>query len=287
MQETHHLDLFSFPDSFLEQSLHPYGISMGTTMFPSTALPQPIDRPRPSYPTITIRSCASSGSALTCARANKGLKWPEASLCKRTVCTGRFVTVAVSQSGSTSYIKPVGITALMSSTPPQPCKRNKDATRRPTMNNSTSGATSKRMISVTPSRMSWTLLEPEDRNTSVDCFTTTTRNIPCCQVGKATTNSILKRGPKCTRISSSKVCFHSKTQESTGTKSMPSSITSVRKLGTRSEPEKVVHFYHLLQVNVPDRWPRTEVTEPDSSEAAESADSKLPATSEPNSSHRE
>ena len=49
----------------------------------------------------------------------------------------------------------------------------------------------------------------------------------------------------------------------------------------RKEPEKVVHFYHLLQVNVPDRWPRTEVTEPVRSEAAESADSKLPATSEP------
>ena len=54
MQETHHLDLFSFPDSFLEQSLDPYGISMGTTMFPSTALPQPIGRPTPSYQTITI-----------------------------------------------------------------------------------------------------------------------------------------------------------------------------------------------------------------------------------------
>ena len=76
MQETHHLDLFSFPDSLLEQSLDPYGISMGTTMFPSTALPQPIGRPTPSYQTITIRSCASSGSALTCASANKGLKWP-------------------------------------------------------------------------------------------------------------------------------------------------------------------------------------------------------------------
>ena len=71
MQETHHLDLFSFPDSFLEQSLDPYGISMGTTMFPSMALPQPIDGPIPSYQTITIRSCASSGSALTCASANE------------------------------------------------------------------------------------------------------------------------------------------------------------------------------------------------------------------------
>ena len=55
MQETHHLDLFSFPDSFLEQSLDPYGISMETTMFPSTALPQPIAGPIPSYQTITIR----------------------------------------------------------------------------------------------------------------------------------------------------------------------------------------------------------------------------------------
>ena len=235
MQETHHLDLFLFPDSFLEQSLDPYGISMGTTMFPSMALPQPIEGPIPSYQTITIRSCASSGAARTCASANEGLKWPEASLRKRTVCTGRFVMAAVSQSSSTSSIKPVRITALMSSTPPQPCKRSKETTRRPTMNNSTSGATSKRMISVTPSRMSWTLLEPEERNMSVDCFTTTTRNIPCWQVGNATTNSILKRGPKRVRTSSRKVCFHSKTQESTRTKSTPSSITSVRKLGTHSD----------------------------------------------------
>ena len=130
MQETHHLDLFSFPDSFLEQSLDPYGISMRTTMFPSTALPQPIDGPIPSYQTITIRSCASSGSALTCASANEELKWPEASSRKRTVCTGRSVTAKVSKSSSTSCTKPVGITALMSSTPPQPCKRSKNATLR-------------------------------------------------------------------------------------------------------------------------------------------------------------
>ena len=97
MQETHHLDLFSFPDSFLEQSLDPYGISMETTMFPSTALPQPIAGPIPSYQTITIRSCASSGSALTSTSAKEGLKWPEASLRKTTICTGRSVTAAVSQ----------------------------------------------------------------------------------------------------------------------------------------------------------------------------------------------
>ena len=210
---------------------------MGTTMFPSTALPQPIDGPIPSYQTITIRSCASSGSALTSESAKEGLTWPEASLRKRTVCTGRSVTAAVSQSGSTSYIKPVGITALMSSTPPQPCKRNKDATLRPTMTNSTSGATSKRTISVTPSRMSWTLLEPEDKNTSVDCFTTTTGNIPCFPRGHANTNSILMRGPKRARTSSRKVSFHSKTQESIGTKSTPSSIISAKKRGTRSNSE--------------------------------------------------
>ena len=74
----------------------------------------------------------------------------------------------------------------------------------------------------------------------------------------------------------------------------------------RKEPEKVVHFYHLLQVNVPDHWPRTEVTKPDQSgtnsndgvphraadgtlinDAAEPTDSKLPATAVPDSSHGE
>ena len=237
MQETHHLDLFSFLDSFREQSLHPSGISMRSTIFPSTALPQPIDRPIPSYQTITTRSCVPSGSALTCASANKELKWPKASLLKRTVCTGRSVTATVSQSGSTSYTRPVGITALMSSTPPQPCKRSTIATLRLTMTNSTYGATSKRMISVTPSRMSWTLLEPEDKNTSVDCFTTTTRNIPCCQFGNANTNSSLWHGPKRAKTSSRMVSFHSKTLESIRTKSTPSSITSVKKLGTRSNSE--------------------------------------------------
>ena len=105
------------------------------------------------------------------------------------------------------------------------------------MNKPTNGTTSERMISVTPSRPSWMLLEPEDGNTSVDCFTTTTRNIPCFQVGTANTNSILRRGPKCTRTSSRKVFFHSKTQESIRTKSTPSSITSVKKRGTRSDSE--------------------------------------------------
>ena len=235
MQETHHLDLFSFTDSFLEQSLNPSGISMRSMMFPSTVLPQPINGPIPSYQTIMTRSCASSGSAPTCASANNELKWPEASLLKRTVCTGKLIMATMSQSSSTSYTKPVGITALMSSRLPQPCKCSKNATLRPTMTKPTYGTTSERMISVTPSRMSWTLLEPEDRNMSVDCFTTTTRNIPCCQFGTANTNSILRRGPKCAKTSSHKGSFHSKTQESIRTKSTPSSITSAKKLGTRSD----------------------------------------------------
>ena len=83
--------------------------------------------------------------------------------------------------------------------------------------------------------MSWTLLEPEDQNTSVDCFTTTTGTIPSCQTGHATTTSILRRGPKRARTSSRKVSFHSKTQESIGTKSPPSSIISERKQRTRSD----------------------------------------------------
>ena len=83
--------------------------------------------------------------------------------------------------------------------------------------------------------MSWTLLEPEDKNTSVDCFTTTTGTIPCCPTGHATTTSILRRGPKRARTSSRKVSFHSKTQESIGTKSPPSSITSAKKQGTCSD----------------------------------------------------
>ena len=43
MQETHHFDLFSFTDLFVEQSLDPYGSSIGSMVFPSTALPHPID----------------------------------------------------------------------------------------------------------------------------------------------------------------------------------------------------------------------------------------------------
>ena len=111
-------------------------------MFPSMALPQPIAGPIPSCQTITTRSCASSGSALTSASAKEGLKWPGASSSATTICTDRSVTAAVSQIGSTRAIKPVGITALMSSTPPQPCKSSKDSTQRPNINNSTSGATS-------------------------------------------------------------------------------------------------------------------------------------------------
>ena len=150
MQETHHLDLFSFTDSFLEQSLDPYGISMGSTMFPSTALLQPIDEPIPSYQTITTHSCASSGSAPTCASANEELKWPEASWAEGPICTGKYVKVTMSLSSSTSYTKPVGITTLMSSTLPQPCKRSKNTILRPTMNKPTYGITSGRMISLTP-----------------------------------------------------------------------------------------------------------------------------------------
>ena len=237
MQETHHLDLFSFTDSFLEQSLDPSGISMRNMVFSSTALPQPIDEPIPSYQTITTRSCASSGSAPTCVSANEELELPEASLFDRPVCTGKSVMVMMSQSSSTSYTKPVMITTLMSSTPPQPCRGSKNATLRPTINKPAYGTTSERMISVTPSRTSWTMLELEDGNTSVDCFTSTTRNIPCCPPGNANTNSILRCGSKHARTSSCKVPFHSKTQESIRTKSMPSSITSAKKQGTRSDSE--------------------------------------------------
>ena len=221
MQETHHLDLFSFTDSFLEQSLDPYGISMGSTMFPSTALLQPIDELIPSYQTITTHSCASSGSAPICVSANEELKWPEASWPKPS-CTGKYGKVTMSQSGSTSYTKPVGITALMSSTPPQPCKCSKNTILRPTRTKATYGTTSKRMISVTPSRTSWTLSELEDVTTSVDCFTSTTKKVPCCHPGNATINSIIKLGPKRTRTSSRRVSFHLKTQESIETHRIPS-----------------------------------------------------------------
>ena len=236
VQETHHLDLFSFNDSFLEQSLDPYGICIGSMMFPSPALPQPIDAPIPSYPTIMTRSCVSSGSVPTCASAKEELKWPEASW-PALSWTGEYGKVKMSQNGSTSYTRPVGITALMSSTPPQPCKHSKSTILQLTMTKPTFGTISKRMISVTPSRTSWTLWEPEDGNTSVDCFTSTTRNIPCCQPGNATTNSIIKHGPKCARTLSRRVSFHLKTQESIRTKSTQSSITSAKKQGTRSDSD--------------------------------------------------
>ena len=74
VQETHHLDLFLFHDSLLEQSLDPYGSSIGSMMFLSTALPQPIDAPIPSYPTMMTCSCVSSGSAPTCMSAKEELK---------------------------------------------------------------------------------------------------------------------------------------------------------------------------------------------------------------------
>ena len=236
MQETHHFDLFSFTDSFLEQSLDPYGSSIGSTVFPSTALLQPIDEPMPSYQTITTHSCASSGSALTCASANEELKWPEASW-SEPVCTGNCVKVTMSQSGSMSYTKPVRITALMSSTPPQPCKCSKHTILRPTRTKATSGTTSERMISVTPSRTSWTLFELEDLTMSVNCFTSTTKEVPCCHPGNMTITSIFKRGPKCVRTSSRRVSFHSETLESIKTKSAQSSITSAKKQGTRSDSD--------------------------------------------------
>ena len=296
MQETHHLDLFSFTDSFLEQSLDPYGISMGSTMFLSTALLQPIDEPIPSYQTITTRSCASSGSAPTCASANEELKWPEASWAEGPVCTGKYVKVTMSPSSSTSYTKPVGITALMSSMPPQPCKRSKNTILRLTMNKPTYGMTSGRMISVTPSRTSWMLLEPEDGNTSVDCFTSTTRNIPCSHLGTRLQGVFPIKNPGVDRNEVNAI-LHYFCEETRDT---------LRFRASCKEPEKVVHFYHLLQVNVPDCWPRTEATEPYRlgtnsadgaacraadgtllNDAAEPADSKLPATAMPDSSHGE
>ena len=236
MQETHHLDLFSLTDSFLERSLDPYGISIGSMMFLSTVLPQPINKPMPSYQTITTRSCASSGSAQTCVSTNEELKWPQASWSEPS-CTGKYGKVTMSQSGSTSYTKPVGITALMSSTQPQPCKRSKNTILRPTRTKATYGTTSERMISVTPSRTSWTLLELEEVNTSVDCFTSTMKKIPCCHSGNASIASIFKHGPKHARTSSCRVSFHSKTLESIKMKSTQSSITSTKKQGTRSNSD--------------------------------------------------
>ena len=236
VQQTHHLDLFSFHDLFLEQSLDPYGISIGSMMFLSTALPQPIDAPIPSYPTIMTHSCVSSGSAPTCTSAKEELKWPEAS-CLTPDWTGECGKVRMSQNGSTSYTRPVGITALMSSTPPQPCKCSKSTILRPTMTKPTFGTISKRMISVTPRSMSWTLLELGERNMCVNCFTSTTRNIPGCQPGNATTNSSIKHGPKHARTLSRRVSFHLKTQESIRTKSTQPSITSAKKQGTHSDSD--------------------------------------------------
>ena len=113
-----------------------HSLNRGSTMFPSTVLPQPIDEPMPSYQTITTHSCTSSGSALTCASANEELKWPEASWSEPS-CTGKYGKVTMSQSASTSYTKPVGITALMSSMPPQPSKRRKNTILRPTRTKAT------------------------------------------------------------------------------------------------------------------------------------------------------
>ena len=236
VQETHHLDLFSSNDSFFDQSLDPNGISIGTTMFPSTALPQPIDELIPSFPTITTHSCASSGSAPTCVSAKEELKWPEASWFA-TVGTGKYGKGQTSPNGSTTHTRPVGLTALMSSTRPQPCERSERATLRPSMTRPTCGSTSRGMISVTPRSTSWTLLKPEERNTSIYCFTSTSRKHSCRHPGNTTTMKSIERGPKRARSSSRKGSFHSKTQESTGMKPMPSSITSVKKRGTLSDSE--------------------------------------------------
>ena len=86
----------------------------------------------------------------------------------------------------------------------------------------------RKMISVTPSRTSWTLFKLEDVTTSFDCFTSTTKEIPPCHPGKVTITSIFKRGPKRTRTSSRRVSFHLKTPESIQTKSMQSSNTSTK-----------------------------------------------------------
>ena len=234
VQETHYLDLFSFTDSFLEQSLDPNGISIGTTMFPSTVLPQPIDERIPLYPTITTRSCASSGSAPTCESGREELKWLRASWFA-TAGTNKYGKGQMSLNGSTKPTRPVGLTALMSSTPPQPCKCSGSSALRPSMTRPTYGSTSRGMISVTPRSTSWTSLQPEEANTSTYCFTSTARKPICRQAGKTTTRKSIERGPKRARISSRKGSSHSKTQESTKTKSTPSSITSGKKRGTLSD----------------------------------------------------
>ena len=236
VQETHHLDLFSSNDSFFDQSLDPNGISIGTTMFPSMVLLQPIDELIPSFPAITTHSCASSGSAPTYVSAKEELKWPEASWFA-TAGTGKYGKGQTSPNGSTSHTRPVGLTALMSSTPPQPCERSERATLKPSMTRPTCGSTSRRMISVTPGSTSWTLVKPEEKNTSIYCFTSTSRKNSCRHPGNATTTKSIEHGPKRARSSSRKGSSHSKTQESTGTKPMPFSTTSVKKRGTLSDSE--------------------------------------------------
>ena len=150
VQETHHLDLFSSNDSFFDQSLDPNRISIGTTMFPSTALLQPIDELIPSFPTITTCSCASSGSAPTYVSAKEELKWPEASWFT-TAGTGKYGKGQTSPNGSTSHTRPVRLTALMSSTWSQPCKRSERATLKPSITKPTCGST--KMLCPTENRM--------------------------------------------------------------------------------------------------------------------------------------
>ena len=88
-----------------------------------------------------------------------------------------------------------------------------------------------------PRSMSWTLLKPEEKNTSIYCFTSTSRKNSCRHPGNATTTKSTERGPNRARSSSRKGSSHSKTQESTGTKPMPFSTTSVKKHGTLSDSE--------------------------------------------------
>ena len=292
MQETHHLHLFSFTDSFLEQSLDPSGISMRSTMFPSTALPQRINGPIPSYQTITTRSCASSGSAPTGTSTNEDLNWPEASLLKRTVCTGRSVTATVSQSSSTSYTRLVGITAFMSSTPPQPCERSKNATLRPTMTNSTYGATSKRMISVTPRQNVLDIFGARGKEYHRRLFYHENMDHPLLPIWEHQYRFKFTAWTQPRENLIAQVVFPLKNPGVD--RNEVNAILHYFRKETRDtlqfqaickEPEKVIHFYHLLQVNVPDRWPRAKVTEPGRSDAVESADSKLPAAAMPDSSH--
>ena len=105
------------------------------------------------------------------------------------------------------------------------------------MTRPTCGSTSRGMISVTPRSTSWTLLKPEEKNTSTYCFTSTARNHICRQAGNAITRKSIERGSNRARISSRKGSSHSKTQGSTVTKPTPSSITSMQKRGTLSDSE--------------------------------------------------